>query len=197
MKDNVPYINIHTHKMGGNEISIEIIGIHPFDAESGVKLTAKDIDESIEAIGEIGLDFAKAVDRTEQERVFKEQLSLSEQLNLPVVIHSVRAVDRTIDILSQFRLNAVIFHGFIGSEQQANMAIKRGYYLSFGHRCFASPKTLSALRMVPLERLFFETDECDISIEEIYSRAAAYRGESLSAIKEQLYINYINIFKRK
>ncbi len=197
MIDNAPYINIHTHKWVENELTISARGIHPFDALSGSELLKEDFDSSIEAVGEIGLDFSIDTPREVQEQLFIEQLQLADQLGLPVVLHSVRAVDRTLEILSKFTsLRAVIFHGFIGSTQQAKRATDRGYFLSFGHRCFASPKTLEALRTTPLDNLFFETDDHDISIEEIYHAAESYRPESLDEIRKAIYINYIKIFKK-
>ncbi len=197
MSNNIPYINIHTHRKVENEISIEILGIHPYSAESGKKLLREDITSDIEAIGEIGLDFSRPIVRLAQEALFEEQLSLAQELNLPVVIHSVRALDRTLEIVKKFALRAVIFHGFIGSYQQAKQATDRGYFLSFGHRCFASPKTLTALSQIPINQLFLETDEHDISIEEIYNQAAKYRAESIAEIKENIYKNYTKIFNKQ
>ncbi|MBQ2424602.1 MAG: TatD family hydrolase, partial [Alistipes sp.] len=84
----------------------------------------------------------------------------------------VRAFEPMMKILENYALKFVIFHGFIGSVEQAQRAVKRGYYLSFGHRTFHSPKSIEALKATPVDRLFFETDECTIDIEEIYNRAA-------------------------
>ncbi len=155
------------------------------------------VDSSIEAIGEIGLDYSRPIDHTAQQALFEEQLSLAERLGLPVVIHCVRAFEPTMVTLAAFNLRAVIFHGFIGSLEQAQRALCRGYYLSFGHRTFTSPKTLTSLRDTPIAQLFFETDMGHTSIEEIYSMAAAVRGESEEAIKDQIYKNYKAIFKRQ
>ncbi len=197
MRDNSPYINIHTHKPCANELTITSLGIHPYDAEGCCCLSEESVEVGVDAIGEIGLDFARPIDRAKQERLFTEQLSLAERLELPVVLHSVRAVDRTLQILKSYRLRAVIFHGFIGSEQQARVAFQRGYLLSFGERTFASPKTLAVLRMAPLDSIFFETDESELPIETIYCRAAEYRSETLGEIKDKLYKNYIKIFKKQ
>ncbi|MFI3333444.1 MAG: TatD family hydrolase [Rikenellaceae bacterium] len=197
MRDKIPYINIHTHQKCENELSIVTKGVHPYDAQSGICLTKKSIGQDVDAIGEIGLDFSRSIDKLQQEKLFRQQLSLAQELNLAVVIHSVRSLDRTLQILRDYTLKAVIFHGFIGSKQQARVALQRGYFLSFGHRSFVSPKTLEVLRSAPLSNIFFETDQCDISIEEIYSKGAQYRDESLEEIKERLNTNYINIFRRQ
>lgn len=197
MTDNAPYINIHTHQRVVSALSICTIGVHPYSVEESPVLQRCDITDSIEAIGEIGLDFSREIDQQRQESYFVEQLKIAEEYSLPVVIHSVRAFERTLEILDQFCLRAVILHGFIGSPQQAQRATSKGYYLSFGHRCFSSPKSLKALAVTSIDRLFFETDDNPTSIEEIYQRAAAYREESLEQIKKAIYNNYLNIFKKQ
>ena len=100
-------------------------------------------------------------------------------------------------ILSEYDLRAVIFHGFIGSVQQAERAVSRGYYLSFGVGAFRSPKTLEALRLMPLDRLFVETDESEVGIENVYERVAQARGVELEELKYKLEENYKKIFDIK
>ena len=89
---------------------------------------------------------------------------------------------------------AVIFHGFIGSPEQARRALEKGYYLSFGVRTFSSPKTLEALRETPPGQLFLETDDSDTGIEEVYAHAAAVRGTTVEALKRATTENYERIF---
>ena len=80
------------------------------------------------------------------------------------------------DCIVDYTLPFVIFHGFIGSTEQVKRAVERGYFLSFGHRTFRSPKSIEAMKNTPTELLFFETDECDMSIGQIYSQASATLG---------------------
>ncbi len=197
MSNIPPYINIHTHRALENELTISTHGIHPYLSESGAKLSPESIDSSIEAIGEIGLDFSRSIDPEIQESLFAQQLDIALSRGLPVVIHAVRAVDRVLEILKGYKgLKAVIFHGFIGSVQQAQHATDSGYFLSFGHRTFTSPKTLDALRNIPITKLFFETDEHDITIEEIYKMGAEFRPESIEKLRKEIYKNYEKIFKK-
>ena len=149
---------------------------------------------SADLIGEIGLDYACNVDRALQEQIFRQQLSLAERLHKPVVVHCVRAFEPTMKILSKYQLRAVIFHGFIGSVQQAEQAIKRGYYLSFGEGAFRSPRTLEAMRTIPLSRLFAETDESALCIEKIYEMIAAERKIEVMELQTQIENNYNEIF---
>ncbi len=191
-----PYIDIHTHSPKEGVPTIQTIGIHPWQAEEH-DLTDPDEKRSLEsdiapsqAVGEIGLDFAADVDREAQQELFVAQLKIAKKHKKVVVLHSVRAFEPMMQILSTFPLRGVIFHGFIGSMQQMNEAIERGYYISFGERTFASPKTLKALRECPVDRLFIETDTSSTPIEEIYEAISKYRMESVDELREAIYNNY-------
>ena len=186
------YIDIHTHHPTSQHPSPQGVGIHPWHA------SAASIDEeamrSATLIGEIGLDFACDVDHKVQERVFREQLSIAQRWQKPVVLHCVRAFEPMMKILGEYRLEAVIFHGFIGSRQQAERAVARGYYLSFGEAAFRSPRTVEAMKSVPIENLFAETDESTAAIESIYQRIAHERGISTEELQEKIEVNYNKIF---
>lgn len=188
------YINIHTHNFTTRHIELRAAGIHPWDAERAT------LDESIfegaQAIGEIGLDYACKVSRAKQEEIFQSQLAIAEKRGLPVVLHCVRAFAPTLAILQGYNLKGVIFHGFIGSKEQAMEAVKRRYFLSFGEGTKRSPKTIEALRHTPLENLFLETDISDVSIEEIYRMAAEIRGEDLETIINSITENYKRLFQQ-
>lgn len=151
----------------------------------------------IQAIGEIGLDFACRSDRTLQTEVLRIQLRLARRTGLPVVLHCVRAFEPLMRELAACRPREVIFHGFIGSPEQARTALSHGCYLSFSERTFASPKSLRALHEVPLDRLFLETDDAPVSIERIYDRAARELGLEVGVLRRATYENYKRIFEPK
>lgn len=187
-------VNIHTHRPRNDERSIRTAGIHPWQAEQFDGLPLPDLPAGCQAIGEIGLDYARPVDREKQERLLRRQLQRAEELGLPVVLHCVRAFEPLMRILAGYRLRAVIFHGFIGSGQQAGEAVKRGYCLSFGERSLKSPRTAEVLRTLPADRLFLETDESEISIEAIYRQAAELRGCTPEELRTGIWENYKRIF---
>lgn len=194
-----PYIDIHTHNEQTSATTIQTAGIHPWDAED-YDLSNPDEKRQIEAeiakanaAGEIGLDFVAEVDREAQREVFVAQLKLAKKHRKPVVLHCVRAFEPTMQILSTFPIK-VIFHGFIGSVQQMNQAVDAGYYISFGERTFASPKTMKALRECPLERLLLETDTVNVSIEEIYNKVSKARMESVEELREAIFNSVKSIF---
>ena len=186
------YIDIHTHHPSGLHIEPEAKGIHPWEAE---KRSINDVDFSqAQAIGEIGLDYACEVDKERQIDLFEKQLQLAQELQVPVVLHCVKAFEDVMKILEKYTLRAVIFHGFIGSKEQAQRAIKKGYYLSFGDRTWLSPKTIEALRNTPLEQIFIETDEADTTIDKQYLEVARVKGISINELQQHILDNYNRIF---
>lgn len=216
----VPYVNIHTHRPTGRGVELRAEGIHPWRADRAAaeefaarldgrsdgrsdghvdgRLDGLDgLDGRVQAIGEIGLDYASTVDRQLQLDVLRIQLALARRRGLPVVLHCVRAFEPLMRELAACPPRAVIFHGFIGSPEQARQALGRGYMLSFGERTFASPKSLRALQEVPLTQLFLETDDDPVTIESIYERVAALRGIELEVLKRATLENYERIFAKQ
>lgn len=192
------YVDIHTHHPTGQHIEPKGVGIHPWYAEryATCELSLGDEVTTAELIGEIGLDFACGVDRQLQEQVFRQQLLIAERLQKPVVLHCVRAFEPMMNILSEHKLRAVIFHGFIGSAEQAQRALDRGYFLSFGVNVLRSPKSIKALNICPLERMFVESDESLIPIAEIYAEIARLRGVDVAVLAAKTEENYKRIFDR-
>jgi TatD DNase family protein len=125
--------------------------------------------------------------------IFAAQLRIAEERHLPVILHCVRAFEPTMEILAGFRLPGVVFHGFVGSPQQAAQAVSRGYFLSFDRRSLASPKTVEAMRATPLENLFLETDDAQIPIAEMYAHAAKILAVPIAQLAKQMNDNYSRI----
>ena len=190
----LPYVNIHTHRPTGSGIELRTAGVHPWDAATQDAATLGQRLGGAQAVGETGLDFVRGADRAVQLAAFRAQLALAHERQMPVVLHCVRAFEPVMRELDACRPRAVIFHGFIGSPEQARRAVGKGYYLSFGLRAFASPKTLESLRETPLSQLFLETDDSDVPIEEIYARAAKVKGVTPEELRRATLENYGRIF---
>lgn len=188
------YVNIHTHRPTGRGIELRTAGVHPWHADTEEVETLTPLAPEVQAVGETGLDFLRGPDHARQAEVFRAQLALAEEHDLPVVLHSVKAFEPVMDCLARYCLRAVIFHGFIGSPEQAARAVERGYYLSFGQRSFASHKTVEAFCRTPLDRIFFETDDGDTPIEKVYAHAAVVRGLCVDELREATLRNYERIF---
>jgi len=146
------------------------IGIHPHDArlfdDEAEQLILKLISRSSRVIawGEIGLDFHyDNSPREVQTKVFRRQLQLAREANLPVIIHTREAETETIDILKSLGPTAGppgIMHCFSGSSWLAKQAIDLGFYISFsGIVTFKNADELRATaKQLPLDRLLIETD---------------------------------------
>lgn len=115
--------------------------------------------KKIVGIGEIGLDYHYGKEnRDEQIILFKKQLDLASELNLPVVIHSRDATKDTVDILKEYSLNGVI-HCFSGSLEIAKEYIKMGFLLGIGGVVtFKNSKLPLVVKEIPLESIVLETD---------------------------------------
>ncbi len=209
------FIDIHTHSplgTGKKVVSrrlgmesavgsdcVQSVGIHPWDAEVFYPtlyelLSQLEIIDCV-AIGEVGLDKCCKSDFSLQREVFRTQLGVAERRKLPVVIHSVRAQKEVVEMLSEHTLSSVIFHGFIGSPEQARQLVELGWFVSFGFGALRSPKTIEALRIVPLENIFLESDTDERPIEELYEAVAQIKGIEIELLKSEIENNYNKIFR--
>ena len=170
------FVNIHTHRPTGRGIEPRTAGIHPWNADKEDVSTIVPLLGEVQAVGETGLDFVRGADRAVQLAAFRAQLALAHERQMPVVLHCVRAFEPVMRELDACRPRG------------------KGYYLSFGLRAFASPKTLESLRETPLSQLFLETDDSDVPIEEIYARAAKVKGVTPEELRRATLENYGRIF---
>jgi len=114
------------------------------------------------AIGEIGLDYywEENPPGELQQRVFRDQLALAEELDLPVIVHDREAHGDSLSIIRQFPRVRGVFHCFSGSAEMARELVKLGWMVSFtGVLTYKNArKAVEAARAVPLERVMIETD---------------------------------------
>jgi TatD DNase family protein len=147
------------------------VGVHPHDAKTFDDAAEKRLIDLVKssakviAWGEIGLDFYyDHSPREVQAEVFRRQIRVARDLNLPIIIHSRAADAETVQILTEecaagdFR--GGIMHCFGGSAAMAEDLMKIGFLISFaGNVTFKKAENLrEAARVVPLERLLIETD---------------------------------------
>ncbi len=148
------------------------VGLHPHQAgqfsgrESDVvALVRGAISAMPEArgLGEIGLDYHyDFAPRDVQQMVFRLQLRLARELNLPVVIHTREAEDDTIAILREESGGLVqgVMHCFTGTRRLAEQALALGMHISFAG-IVTFPKGANVREIVPFvpaDRLLCETD---------------------------------------
>lgn len=172
------------------------IGIHPWELtmanveEQLIFMINQLPDKRIVAIGECGLDKLTEISMEFQRVAFIMQITLSEQYGLPLIIHCVKAMDEMLAVKKRFRpTQPWIWHGFRGKPEQATQLLKQGFYLSLGEHY---PD--ETMKLIPDDRLFLETDESSLDIEDILRRAAEVRGVGVEALRETIHRNIQNVF---
>jgi len=143
-------------------------GIHPHEAggaRPGYQDTLRELAArpKVVAIGEIGLDYYRDLSpREEQRRIFREQLSLARELELPVIIHSRDAHGDVLRILKGDGVGPAggVMHCFSGSWEMAREVLAMGFYISLaGPVTFSNATRLAEVaRRLPCDRLLVETD---------------------------------------
>src|SRR6266850_5969176 len=148
------------------------IGVHPHQAHqfaADPRQAAAVVREqfaatpSARAVGEIGLDYHYDFSpRETQHAVFRAQVRLARELQLPVVIHTREADEDTVAILREEgggELRGVL-HCFTGDASLARAGLDLGFYISLaGIITFPKASELrTTVSAVPLDRLLTETD---------------------------------------
>lgn len=116
--------------------------------------------EKTVAIGEIGLDYHYEKEtRDNQLKIFREQIELANEYDLPVIVHDREAHEDTLNILKELKPKGVI-HCFTGSVEMAKEIVKLGMYIGLGGAVtFKNAiKPVEVAKYVPSDRLLVETD---------------------------------------
>lgn len=210
----IKFFNLHTHYSAKNAeetaiISYSIaeknkinshkelfsIGLHPwFINELTLKQDLAEIADlarkkNCAAIGECGLDRLRGPELTIQAKVFSQQVEIANNLSKPLVIHCVRSFPELLVIKKGFKdTTPWIIHGFQGNQETVRQLLKHDIYLSLGKEK-QTGKMAKILSLIPVNRLFIETDEEQIPIAEIYSKVAYLKKISLSELKETIFSN--------
>lgn len=141
-------------------------GIHPHDAKTATEQLEQQLgalaqQPQVVAIGECGLDYNRDFSpRNIQRSVFKRQLTLAEQLNLPVYLHERDASEDMIKILKQHNIRGVL-HCFTGDRNALEQYLELGLYIGItGWVCDErrGQELQQLIPSIPLERLLIETD---------------------------------------
>jgi TatD DNase family protein len=139
------------------------VGLHPHDAKNGFDELIPFLGaERVVAIGECGLDyFYEHSDRKIQREMFAHQISIANELHLPLVVHTRDAWKETFEILDHVGIpEHTIFHCFTGGTTEAAQCLERGAFLSFsGIVTFkAANDVRNAAMICPIDRMLVETD---------------------------------------
>lgn len=142
------------------------VGVHPHEV---AKMSDADIDTlrelskhpKVVAIGEIGLDFYYDLSPRDSQRYwFKKQLSLAEELDMPIIVHSRDASQECFDIISASNVRKGVIHCYSGSAPMAKDYADMGFYIGIGGSLTFknNRKTVEVVEQLPLEKILIETD---------------------------------------
>jgi TatD DNase family protein len=213
------YIDIHTHSPASSGNPIQIINLFP--EQSMIPLAAHSfysvgwhpwflkeelVDEylyivsiasqrqEVLAVGECGLDHLSKVPFPLQKEVFRQQALIAERVGKPLLIHCVRASNEVIRIKKELKPKVPwIIHGFNSNLITGRALLRNDFYLSLGVdllKDFSNARKF--LPEIPLDRLFFETGDMEIAIEEIYQIGAMKLN--MSALIMQIELNFNKVF---
>jgi TatD DNase family protein len=169
-------------------------GVHPMAIDAFMVTAQLDalpaLLQGAAAIGEIGLDQRPGMPPLGlQETVLRTQLQLAVHLELPVILHAVRAGAQLLAVLQDFKLpRGGLLHGFAGPAELVRPLAKRGLYFSFGALLTnpAAERCHRAAATVPVERLLLESDTPEHGMEpaalpRLLEALCAARGSVVSA----------------
>jgi TatD DNase family protein len=183
-------------------------GIHPWWVEDYTSEEISSLKAHIEnlvlqnklwAIGETGIDRAYPEFLEQQKELFHWHRVLAQTHQLPLIIHSVRAGADFLQIMKEHPpTTAWIFHDFRGNETLMRdlLRLHPESYFSFGMSIDNSPQIRELLPLIPVEKLFLETDDQKhLDIHDIFLRAAHHLQLDVDFLKAQVWHNFKKISK--
>ena len=192
-------------------------GLHPENLEGAALSDLEEVKAlcghpKCAAVGEIGLDYywvKTPEERSRSRDFFDAQLSLSEELDLPVIVHDRDAHRDTLDIVRAHPKARGVFHCCALSAEDAKVADRLGWYVSFtGNITFKNARrALEVIAAYPLERIMIETDapymapepfrgkRCDSGyVYRVAETIAQVKGLSTEAVAEETFQNGLKFF---
>ena len=198
------------------------VGIHPWNVKGLLQneleqttdlITSHSRNRGVVAIGEIGLDYkyvngGKKELMSKQYEIFCRMLRLSEELSLPVIIHSRGTTQEIMDILASYNIEKVLLHWFSNPIELLPKIVERGYYITEGPATLFSSDIQEIVRQVPLKNLLTETDgpvrffkppfkgemTTPAVISLIVDAMAKIKREERMQVAEQIYRNFVAFF---
>ncbi len=185
-------------------------GVHPWysaDVKEGWSDCLKKllIQNPKSCIGECGLDKICRVDFETQKAVFCKQIALAKELDRPLLLHLVKAVDWMNDFWSLLEGVRFVLHSFSGPESWAKKIDKMNGYASFSQAVLRRKNFAELVNGVSEERILLESDgpyqslcagvessPCFLS--ELVEKIAFIRGEKKEILAERIYQNSKELF---
>lgn len=155
---------------------VAALGVHPWyltaqqddaldDALARLVARVREGAWQVVAIGECGFDGSTETLRAQrslQRRMFFAHVEVARDLDLPLVVHVLRAHGEALAAMRAITLPRPpgVIHGFSGSPELAQEYLALGWHLAVGGAITrpTARRSVEAVRVIPLERLLLETD---------------------------------------
>jgi TatD DNase family protein len=174
------------------------LGLYPQDALSReIKEEKNDSFEEIKklilknkerviAIGEIGMDFCsgRRENFLEQETLFRKQLDLARELELPVLVHTRNAEREILEILKEYPSVKRILHCFCGNMELVKRAEEIGCYFSIPTSIVRMNNFRNMAEIISKKRILTETDAPYLSPYKGKRNRSDYIKETLKVLSE-------------
>lgn len=143
------------------------MGLHPTSVDYSWKEAMKSIEAEFEnndyvAVGEVGIDlYWDETFKELQMEAFDHQLSIAEKKNIPVIIHSRKALNETLEVLESFKNISGVFHSFDGTIEDMERVMSKTDNFFFGINGIVTFKNSNLKNVVPaigINRILLETD---------------------------------------
>jgi len=188
-------------------------GLYPIEAET---ISKKDLDENLKfieknkpvAIGEVGLDLYYGKNLEKQKEVLTILVKLAKKLNIPIIIHSRKAEQETIELLEKNKAEKVILHCFCGNAELTKRAQDLNYFFSIPTSIVKSKTFRKLAKRAQLNKILTETDAPFLSpyqgkrnepsfIKETVKKISEIKKLPEKQIEKEIYNNYKKLFSIK
>lgn len=218
---SIPFVDIHTHLSRTEKEAITVqnifpgegfaafsgrnfysVGLHPWHIKTpgeNNKMLAQVEDalgfDHVIFVGEAGLDKRGKTCFEEQKRVFEAQAFMAEEYRKPLIVHCVKAYNEVMEAHKKMAPKMTwIFHGYNGSVEMTRQLATRDFLFSFGDILFLpGAKAIESYKILPLNKIFFETDEYDGVVGQMYKQGARLKNIPEEEIVMAVWDNFNRI----
>jgi len=196
-----------------NEKLLPAVGIHPQELIKNYELIITNLDEllkennNIVAVGECGLEFTDGVNKKGQNELFEAQIKLAIKYNKPLIVHSRKAMDETIEILKKYDCRGVV-HCYTGGIKRINK-IPENFYFGIDGNLTYELGLVEVVKNIPKDRLVLETDSpylapvplrgeinCPNNVKYVYQKVAEIWGMSFEETEKIIDENARKLFNK-
>lgn len=177
-ENNIKYMIVSGSDAVSNRKAIELaeqydivyatVGYHPNDVKEinesdYILLKEQATHDKVVAVGEIGLDYYWDDSYKDlQKDAFKRQVSIAQEINKPIVVHSRDAINDTYDILKETDAKSIggVIHAYSSSAEMATKFIDINFLIGIGGTLTFknNNKTKRVVSEIPLSYILLETD---------------------------------------